>query len=53
MKSKKKNDMQINAKGIENLFIISIIHNYGVEKKQLLEYIFLCFKFFLTWNCLT
>jgi hypothetical protein len=34
MKSKKKNDMQINAKGIENLFIISIVHNYGVEKKK-------------------
>jgi hypothetical protein len=31
----KKNDMQINAKVIENLFIISIIHNYGVEKKLL------------------
>jgi hypothetical protein len=27
--------MQIGAQGIENMFIIAIIYNYGVEKKNL------------------
>jgi hypothetical protein len=29
----KKNGMQIDAQNIENMFVISIIHDYGVEKK--------------------
>jgi hypothetical protein len=29
------NKMQIGAQGIENMFIIAIIYNYGVEKKNL------------------
>jgi hypothetical protein len=29
--------MQIDAQGIENMLIISTIHNYGVEKKTILE----------------
>jgi hypothetical protein len=27
--------MQIGAQGIENMFIIPIIYNYGVEKKSI------------------
>jgi hypothetical protein len=29
--------MQIGTRGIENMFIISTIHNYGVEKNPILE----------------
>jgi hypothetical protein len=30
----KINKMQIGAQGIENMFIIAVIYNYGVEKKM-------------------
>jgi hypothetical protein len=29
--------MKIGAQGIKNMLIISTIHNYGVEKKKILE----------------
>jgi hypothetical protein len=29
--------MKIGAQGIKNMLIISTIHNYGVEKKTILE----------------
>jgi hypothetical protein len=31
----KINKLQIGAQGIENMFIIAIIYNYGVEKKSI------------------
>jgi len=30
----KRNEVQIDAKGIESLFVTSIIHDYDVEKKS-------------------
>jgi len=33
--------MQIGAQGIENMFIIAIVYNYGVEKNQFLKNTFL------------
>jgi hypothetical protein len=37
----KINKMQIGAQGIENMFIIAIVYNYGVEKNQFLKNTFL------------